>query len=110
MADVIEFSGGFKGSPADPENWMIGPFEYHQVMIDGRVIPRLTAYRDGDMKIGLVVDGRFSQSLPVEMAHGVAWLLANALAIGEGYSHLGAENKDMPFAPRGHELAALPEK
>lgn len=103
MADVVEFPG-FKGSPADPVNWMVGPFEYHKVVIEGRAIPGLTAFRDGPEKIGLVVDGRFSQSVPVEMAHGIAWLLANALAVGAGYSHLGAENKDMPFAPRCSEI------
>lgn len=103
MADVLDFPG-FRGSPADPASWMIGPFESYKVVIEGRHIPWLSAYRDGPDKIGLVVDGRFSQSVPVEMAHGIAWLLANAMAVASGYPHLGAESKEMPFAPRCSEI------
>ena len=97
MDNITEF-------PAPPKTeWMIGPFEEYRVMVEGRVIPKLTAYKDGNL-IGLVVDKRFSISLPEDQAKTVAWLVANALAIGAGYSHLGAESKDQPFAPLGKQL------
>lgn len=88
---------------------MVGPFEEFRVIVEGRLIPRLTAYKDGE-KIGLVVDNRFSVSLSERDARSVAWLVANALAIGSGYSHIGAMNKDQPFAPIGQELSCPPEK
>lgn len=86
-----------------PPRVLIGPFETYRVQVDGRIIPRLTGYREGD-KIALVVDGRFSASFREDDAQQAAWLIAQALAIGAGYSHLGAENKDQPFAPQGAEI------
>lgn len=91
-------------TPKPPE-LLIGPFEQYRVQVDGRIIPKLTGHKDGD-KIELVLDGRFSGSFTPEDAYQVAWLLANALAIGQGYSHLGALNKDMPFAPMGMSLGS----
>lgn len=82
---------------------LVGPFEEWRVMVDGRVIPRLTGWREGDLT-WLAVDGRFACSVPHAHAREVAYVLANALAVGAGYSHAGAESRDMPFAPRGHEL------
>ncbi len=78
---------------------LVGPFQEYRVVVDGRVIPRLTGYYEGD-KIALVLDGRFSHSFSKEDARSAAWLIANALAIGDGYSHLGAESKEQPFAPK----------
>lgn len=85
---------------AKPLEFMIGPFSEWRVQIEERIIPRLTAFKDGD-KIGLVIDNRFSHSFAKEDAYQAAWLLAQALAIGGGYTHLGAESKEQPFAPIG---------
>ena len=81
--------------PIDP---LIGPFSYHGVVVEGRLVPFMTGFYDGD-SIALVVDGRFSISVPRDLAYQVAWLCAEAIAVASGYSHLGAENKDKPFAP-----------
>ena len=89
--------------PTKPPDLLVGPFQQWCVQIDGRIIPRLTGYRDGE-KIALVVDGRFSASFAEDDARQAAWLIAQALAIGEGYSHLGADRKGHPFAPIGHKL------
>ena len=86
--------------PKETVDFLIGPFQEWRVQIEGRIIPRLTAFREGD-RIVLVVDGRFSHSFAAEDAYSAAWLIANALAVGAGYSHLGAESKDKPFAPIG---------
>jgi hypothetical protein len=86
-----------------PPDLLVGPFEQWRVQVDGRIIPRLTGYRDGE-KVVLVVDGRFSASFAEDDARQAAWLIAQALAIGEGYSHFGAESKGHPFAPIGHEI------
>lgn len=92
----------------NPPELLVGPFEFWKVQVDGRIIPRLTGFHDGD-KIGLVVDGRFSGSFPWEYAHQAAWLIAQAMAIAEGYPHLGAPNKEQPFAPIGVGIGSLNE-
>lgn len=97
MADIIDFP-----PPIDPnaaaEAMLVGPFETYRIVVDGRCIPHLTAFRDGD-KIALVVDDRFSHSFNKADAYQAAWLIGNALAVGAGYSHIGAETKEQPFAP-----------
>ena len=89
-----------------PPEFLIGPFKVWRVQIDGRIIPRLTAFHDGD-KIALVVDNRFSASFPYADAYLAASLIAHAIAIGEDYSHLGADTKDRPFAPIGHAIGGI---
>lgn len=101
----VEF--GKTGDDGTPPSLLIGPFTEWRVVVEGHVIPRLTGFHDGD-KIALVVDGRFSASFEPEDAHQAAWLIAQALAIGEGYAWLGATSKDQPFAPIAGELKAPP--
>jgi len=84
----------------EPPPLLIGPFTVSKVMVDGRIIPGLTGWEEGD-KTWLCVDDRFGAGFPTEYARQAAWLIANAMAIACGYSHLGAENKDRPFAPLG---------
>lgn len=90
------------------EDLLIGPFEQWRVQVDGRVIPRLTGWREGDL-IWLCVDNRFAQGFPKQYVLGAAALIAQALAIGSGYAWLGAENKDQPFAPIGCAVGSLNE-
>lgn len=101
MAEVIDIP-----RKEQPE-LLVGPFETWNVQVDDRIIPRLTGFKDGD-KIALVVDGRFSGSFSKDDAYQAAWLIAQALAIGSGYSHLGASSKDQPFAPIGVKLDTIP--
>jgi hypothetical protein len=102
MTDIIDF-------PAKPERpeLLIGPFETYKVVVEGRAIPKLTGWPRGD-ETTLVLDGRLAIDVPNDLAPQVAWLVANALAIGAGYSHLGAESKDQPFAPQIAPLGEIP--
>lgn len=93
--------------PPKQPDLLVGPFQEWRVQVDGRIIPRLTGFRDGD-KIALVVDRRFSASFLEDDARQAAWLIAQAMAIGEGYSYLGAPNKERPFATMGVGLDSLP--
>ena len=77
---------------------------YLTVVIEGREIPGLMMMDRGEM-ISLQLDRRFEIDVPIEYAHPVAWMMANALAIGAGYPYLGSPNKDRPFAP---EVRGLP--
>ena len=69
------------------------------VIIEGRGIPGLTMLDEGE-SVQLILNNRFSIDVPRGRAAQVAWFVAQALAIGSGYSHSGAESRDMPFAPR----------
>jgi len=90
--------------------FLVGPFQEWRVQIDGRIIPRLTGYREGE-KVWLVLDGRFGLECADESAaYRTASFVANALAIGEGYSHLGAETKARPFAPLGCQIEPQPPR
>lgn len=92
-------------SRPEPAPLLVGPFKSWAVQVEGRIVPRLTGYHDGD-KIALMVDGRFSASFAPDDARQAAWLIAQALAIGAGYPWLGAETKDQPFAPLSMEVSA----
>ena len=64
------------------------------VTIDGFECPRIEASETSDGKTcNIVLDGRFGASIRAEDAHQVIWLLANALAIGEGYSCHGENSQ-----------------
>nr|WP_313012750.1 hypothetical protein [Brucella intermedia] len=70
----------------------------YTVVVEGHEIPKLSMLDEG-VTIHLILDGRFGINVPRDFAPQVAWLVANALAVGQGYSHLGAKSKDHPFAP-----------
>lgn len=95
-------------SPPEQPDLLIGPFEEYRVVVDGRVMPLLTGFREGD-KVWLVVDHRFACGpFDEEGARQAACLAGQAMAVTAGYPHLGAETKEQPFAPRGMALDTLP--
>lgn len=103
MSDVLDFP------KIAQEPWHYPYHEADRVIIEGRQIPKLTAMADGDHVL-IILDGRLSISVPQALGRQVAWLAANALAIGAGYSHLGAESKGTPFAPVVIGLGQLPRE
>jgi hypothetical protein len=104
---VVRIEFGETLHDGTPPSLLIGPFTEYCVVVEGRDIPGLTGYPDGD-KIALVVDRRFSASFAPEDAHQAAWLIAQALAIGAGYPWLGATSKNQPFAAQAMELKTPP--
>lgn len=89
----------------EPTEILVGPFEEYRVVVDGRMIPRLTGFKEGD-KTWLILDRRISSFFPHEYAYNAAVLIANALAMGEGYPYMGSTNKERPFAPQSMEIKA----
>lgn len=72
----------------------IGPFEVNRLTIDGYEIPRLSgALRDGVWSFTL--DNRFACDVPEIYGHGVAWMIANAMAIGAEYSCFGENSEPL---------------
>lgn len=104
MSDVIQYPTTDQRIEAMRGSQRCG----YNVIVEGRQIPGLTMYEVGD-KICLEVDNRLGVDFPRDLAPQAAWLVANALAIGAGYPHLGAPSKEMPFAPRVVMLGSLPE-
>lgn len=70
----------------------------YKIEYQDRVIPKLTGTKVGS-NYELILDGRWGATIPEEHIHPVLMLVANALAIGAGYSSAEAETKDKPFAP-----------
>ncbi len=65
----------------------IGPFvETWQVSLNGYRVPRLTAIVRKDGDIMLLLDGRFGIDGSREEVSKWLWIVANAMAIGAGYS------------------------
>lgn len=90
----------FPERPKQPD-LLIGPFQEWRVVVDGRILPHLTGYRDGD-GFWLTVDNRLTAGpFTEEGARQAAWLAGNAMAVISGYPWLGAVSKDRPFAPQG---------
>jgi hypothetical protein len=95
-------------SPPKQPDLLAGPFDEWRVIVDGRVMPLLTGFREGDA-FWLVVDHRFACGpFPTEeIARQAARLAGQAMAVMAGYPHLGADGKSQPFAPQCSEIAAV---
>jgi hypothetical protein len=92
-----------------PPPLLVGPFKEWRVIVQGRVIPKLTGYKYEDGRVSLTLDHRIGADFPnEEIASQAAWMIANAMAIGAGYPSMMADSKDAPFAPKGCEIK-LPE-
>lgn len=90
-------------TPPRPE-LLIGPFEKFYVQVEGRKIPLLSGFHEGD-KIWLVCDDRFACGpFSPDDAYQAAVLAGQCIAVMSGYPHLGAPNKEKPFAPQIGEL------
>jgi hypothetical protein len=89
----------------------IGPFvEKWKVAVEGFEIKKLSAIVMQNGNILLSLDNRFMvEGTPEEMEKWL-WIVANALAIGEGYPWYGAQNKDVPFAPKIIGLSEAPNE
>lgn len=71
----------------------------YTAIVEGREIPGIMVFERGD-KITVNLDRRFSIDVPREVSGSICWMIAQALAIGSGYPHIGAESKVRPFAPK----------
>lgn len=71
----------------------------YTAIVEGRQIPGLMVKERGKAQITIILDNRWEIDVPREQSGKICWMIANALAIGEGYSHLGALSKNHPFAP-----------
>jgi len=89
---------------------IIGPFEENRVVVNGCAVPGLTANHRPDGTIELIIDRRLAIDIPESLFNQVAWLVANALAIGAGYSCHGENSRIAnPYQVRVSALGDVPE-
>lgn len=62
-----------------------GPFEHHDVVVDGWRVPIVQAHLRGEDRISLVLDRRLGLELSTAEAERVIPFLADAIAIALGY-------------------------
>ena len=85
----------------------VGPFTEHYITVDGYRVPRLTGKLvDGIWRF--TFDGRFGCDVPERYGHGVAWMIANAQAVGAGFSCFGENSAPMnEFKNRFHCIGSV---
>lgn len=98
----VDFNDGQKrdreifGTPLHPS--------WHTVVIEGRTIP-LFHIREHAEQIEVMFDNRWVfQFSELWQARVAVTMAAEALAVGMGYSHLGASDRNHPFAPIRMEI------
>ena len=64
----------------------IGPFEHHDVVVNGCSVPFLTATPLNGGRVHLTLDGRFGLDLTVAQAEDIVPYIADAIAIASGYT------------------------
>jgi hypothetical protein len=78
----------------------IGPFQEYRITVNGYRVPRLTGHIIDDV-LTLCLDNRFALDVPEEYAIPVVQFVANALAVGAGYSCFGENSEPVnPFNRR----------
>jgi hypothetical protein len=83
-----------------------GPFEYHDVVVDGWSVPLLQAHPKGEDRVRLILDGRRSVELSTGEAERLIPFVADAIAMALGYgAHPRSPMEQLPeraphMAPR----------
>ncbi len=82
------------------------PREQRQVTLDGYAVPKVEAREVNDGRdCNIFLDRRFGITVPAEHAQQIIWLIANAMAIGAGYSCHGEHSQPAnPFKVKVMEV------
>ena len=91
---------------SEKPEWIIGPFyPENRVVLDGFVIPKLTANRHQDGSVTIILDRRFGFDFPDDdSAYQAALGMAHAMAIGAGFASFRHGDRPAPFASKAHEI------
>jgi hypothetical protein len=77
----------------------VGPFQYHDVCVDGWRVPYLAATPVNGGKVYVTLDHRYAIELSVADAEHIIPFIANAIAIAHGYTAHPSEDASEPLAP-----------
>lgn len=84
----------------------VGPFEHHDVVVNGWRVPLLTAAPMNGGKVALSLDRRTSVDMTVEEAERLMPFIADCIAVALGYTaHPGCDGLDEPR--RSHPMARV---
>jgi hypothetical protein len=73
----------------------VGPFQHHDVVVEGREVPFLRAFPQDGGRVHLTLDRRLGLDLTLAEAERFVPFLADAIAIALGYTcHPGGERGD----------------
>lgn len=64
----------------------VGPFEHHDVVLNGRRVPYLSATPLAGGRVYLSLDNRFALELSLKEAEYIVPFIAHCLAVGMGYT------------------------
>jgi hypothetical protein len=85
-----------------------GPFEHHDVVVEGHEVPFLRATPIDGGRIDLTLDRRFGLILSADEAERFIPFLADAIAIASGYTAHPTADRDGPMErhpfPRVHTV------
>lgn len=85
---------------------LVGPFEHHDVLVNGRRVPFLEAHPWNGGLIHLVLDRRFGLDVSVADAERVVPFVADCIAVALGYTcHPGTEGVPEPL--RSHPFTIM---
>ena len=86
----------------EPRVLFPGPFEYHDVVVDGWSVPLIKAHPRGEDRVRLILDGRIGIELSANEAERVLPFLADVVAVALGYgAHPDSTMRALPpRAPR----------
>ena len=75
----------------------VGPFEHHEVVVNGWTVPHLTSTPLQGGRIHLSLDSRFGLELMLQDAERVVPFIAHCIAVASGYTgHPGEDGFDEP--------------
>jgi len=79
-----------------------GPFEHHDVVVEGWRVPLLQAHPRDDGRVMLILDRRLGLDLSVAEAERVVPFLADAIAVALGYGAHPRGDVDRPLERGPH--------
>ena len=88
-----------------------GPFTHYDVVVDGWKVPFLQAHLSGDHDetVMLVLDDRLVLTLSREEAERVVPFIADAIAVGLGYTSHPAEDAQQPLVKQPQPRPVRPQ-
>lgn len=78
VGDDLEMPGSFNVS-------FPGPFEHHDVVVEGWRVPYVQAHLRGEDRVMLVLDRRLGVELSTDEAERIVPFIADAIAVAMGY-------------------------
>ena len=72
-------------SSMEPAVTFPGPFEHHDVVVDGWRVPYLQAHLLGEDRVRLVLDRRLAITLSTDEAERITPFIADTLAVAMGF-------------------------